>query len=69
MMIPHIKDKFLLFSKGVATWVGELNLDSDERQLSTEVKMDPFFCECLSKKIVKMWRLSQPCGVAVSPGS
>ena len=48
--------------------MGELNLDGEERRLSTEVKMDPFFCECLSKKIVKMWKLSQPCGVAFSPG-
>ena len=30
--------------------MGELNLDGEERRLSTEVKMDPFFCESLSKK-------------------
>ena len=30
--------------------MGELNLDGEERRLSTEVKMDLFFSESLSKK-------------------
>jgi hypothetical protein len=47
--------------------VGELNLDS-ERRLSTEVKIDPFLVSAYLKMIVKMWKLAQLCGVAISPG-